>query len=227
MAVTAHPYARAVTHPPLYGLDIETDTTIDGLNPAFAAVVAAAVSTPQGDQVVLGDERDILRQLDGLLMDLPAGLIVTWNGAAFDLPFLRARAALLGLPLALQLAANGHERPHHDRPDGAATPVFTAAWGAHRHLDGYRLYRADVGRSLGLSCGLKALARLAGLPAVEVDRARIHLLDGDELTDYVASDARLAVELVARRLPAAAAFTDRLPAGDDDPLAALSTVTDW
>ena len=38
-----------------------------------------------------------------------------------------------------------------------------------------------------------------GLPVVEVDRERIHLLDDDERRSYVASDARLARALVRRR----------------------------
>ena len=35
-----------------------------------------------------------------------------------------------------------------------------------------------MGATVGLSCGLKSLSRLVGLPVVEVDRARIHELTG-------------------------------------------------
>jgi hypothetical protein len=40
---------RADRPVPLYGLDIETDTTIDGLDPSCAAVVAVGLATPDRD----------------------------------------------------------------------------------------------------------------------------------------------------------------------------------
>ena len=66
----------------------------------------------------------------------------------------------------------------------------------------------DLGRSLGLSCGLKSLSRLAGLTPVEVDRSQIHLLDEAQVRSYVASDARLAREMVDRRMPLAYGAVD-------------------
>lgn len=201
--------------PPHYGLDIETDTTVDGLDPSLAAVVAVAVAGPHGDVVLLGDEVDLLRRLEGLLRSLEPGVLVTWNGAGFDLPFLAARAERHGIELGLRLFL-----PVCERGPGC----YTATWGAHAHLDGYRLYRADVGRTLGLSCGLKAMARLVGVTPVEVDRDLIHDLDQADLERYVASDARLARDLVARRLPTAAAFVDR-PTGQRAPAPTLLAVT--
>ena len=182
-----------------YGLDIETDTTVDGLDATCSAIVAVAVSTVAGDRVFTGDERQILRSLDALLAALEPGVLVTWNGTFFDLPFIRTRAALLGEPIGLCLDGDEcTEWPplHHPGPHGCS-------WGEHRHLDGYRLYRDDLGRSLGLSCGLKSLSRLAGLHPVEVDRSQIHQLDEDAVRAYVASDARLARQMVDRRMPLA------------------------
>ncbi len=200
-------------HPPHYGLDIETDTTIDGLDPSTSPVVAVAVSAVGSDTVLTGAEDELLAELEALLRSLPPGVIITWNGSSFDLPFLVHRAALLGVPLGLSL----HD-PSAPVPVGVAAPVwppppdgFRATWGEHSHLDGFRLYRADVRRTVGLSCGLKAMARLVGLPVVEVDRAGIHDLSPAELEAYVCSDARLARQLVARRLPAALASVDRGP----------------
>jgi DNA polymerase elongation subunit (family B) len=192
---------------PLYGLDIETDTTVNGFDPEVASVVAVAVATAEGDRVLLGPEAPILEQLDRVLAGLPPGLLVTWNGASFDLPFLARRSRLAGVPLGLRLWEDP-VLPRHHR-GSSPQPGYRAEWAGHRHLDGYRLYRADVGRSLGLSCGLKALSRFVGLRPVEVDRSRMQDLDAAELRDYVASDARLARQLVLRRLPAAAAFADR------------------
>jgi len=195
---------------PYYGLDIETDTTVNGLDPTQAEIVAIALTMPHSsvhDVVLTGPEAQMLNDLDQLLLELPPGVLVTWNGAAFDLPFLAERARRAGVPMHLRLA----EDPSLDdarRPSRDGRSAYRASWGAHRHLDGYRLYRADVGRALGLPCGLKPMAKLVGLEPVEVDREQIHQLSAQDLHEYVASDARLARELVVRRLPAAARFAD-------------------
>ncbi len=204
------PVLEEVDDVPLYGLDIETDTTTDGLDPSRSAVVAVAIAGPGADEVLdLGDpttagpvtpadEAALLRRLDDRLRDLAPGVLVTWNGRGFDLPFLRARADRLGVPIGLTTDDRTGE----------------SSWFDHRHLDGLRPYRADVGRTFGLSCGLKALARLVGERPVEVDRERIHELGRRELHDYVLSDARLARSLVARRWPQIARWVDRAAVPD-------------
>lgn len=186
--------------PPLYGLDIETDTSVDGLDPSVSPIVAVAVATPDGDRVFQGPEDLVLHRTDELMSELDPGIVVTWNGSGFDLPFLAERARRLGVTLGLDLWDDGPERTEPG--------VVRGRWYAHDHLDGYRLYRADVGRSLGFPCGLKPLSRLVGLAPVEVDRSCIHLLDDAALEAYVASDARLARELVLRRWPVAERATD-------------------
>lgn len=170
----------------LYGLDIETDTAIDGLDPEVAAIVAVAVATSTETFVLTGSERTILMSLDALLADLPPGLLTTWNGTGFDLPFIATRAERWCVPIGLRLG---------DPTANAACD----AWYRHQHLDGYLLYRADVGATLGLRCGLKAMARLVGLDPVEVDRADIAALSAAELHAYVASDAEVTRDLVGRR----------------------------
>jgi DNA polymerase family B, exonuclease domain len=220
-SVTAHPYDRSMfprrrsMKPPLlgdvgplsvlpagpfYGLDIETDTTVDGLDPARSAIVAVALSTADDDQVFLGPEHSILTDLEQSLGQLPPGVIITWNGSAFDMPFLADRARRHDVNLSLRLRPDPTIVRRRDCLPGHHT-AYRAVWGDHSHLDGYLLYRADVGRSLGLSCGLKALSRLVGLAPVEVDRSRIHELDAAAVSEYVASDARLARLLVLRRSP--------------------------
>ena len=78
--------------PLLHGLDIETDTEAGGLDPRTACITAVAVASDGGTRVFDGAEADLLRALDVHVAALPAGVIVTWNGAAFDLPFLFDRA---------------------------------------------------------------------------------------------------------------------------------------
>lgn len=197
--------------PPLYGLDIETDTAIDGLDPRVSRVLAVAVVGPGGTTVLDdADEARLLDRLDWLLAGLEPGVVVTWNGAAFDLPFLADRAAHHRLALGLRLALDpglAVRRPTLPGHDGA----YRAAWHGHAHLDAYRLFRADVIPALGCSGSLKTVARVCGLEPVETDAARVHELGRAELGAYVRSDAACTRELVARRWPTARAAVDRLP----------------
>ena len=185
---------------PLYGLDIETDTVVDGLDPVLSPVAAVALSTPATDEVFTGEEVDVLRRLDGRLRALPRGILTTWNGAAFDLPFLADRAAIRGVRLGLRLEPDPFVLSQSD-PLVGHVAVYRATWHRHRHLDAYRAYQSDVGPALRISCSLKSIARLAGFRPVEVDRQHIHDLASDELEAYVASDARLARLLAERRRP--------------------------
>jgi uncharacterized protein YprB with RNaseH-like and TPR domain len=195
-----------ITPPPSrwYGLDIETDTTVDGLDATVAAIVAVAVSTADEDFVLQGEELQILTDLEELVSSLAPGVLITWNGNYFDLPFIAERAARGEVALGLRFGPGESSRwpaAKHPRP-------YSCSWGEHRHLDGYQLYRADLGRQFKISCGLKALSRMLGLAPVEVDRTQIHLLSEQEMHEYVASDARLARELVGRRMPVAFASCD-------------------
>jgi hypothetical protein len=208
-AVRPPAYDHTIAHrpplaPPTYGLDIETDTTINGLDPEVAAVVAVAICGEDLEIVLDGDEPEILAELDTILSKLPAGVLVTWNGGGFDLPFLCDRAARLGIELGLRIALDPSIGGHHDPLAGHAG-AYRARWHRHRHLDGYQLFRADVGATVGLPCGLKPLARFVGLPVVEVDRERVHELSARDRRAYVASDATLARTLVLRRADWAAA----------------------
>jgi DNA polymerase elongation subunit (family B) len=194
--------------PLVYGLDIETDTTVDGLNPDVSPVVTVALSNPAYAEVFAGREDEILYDLDERLAELEPGVIATWNGAAFDLPFLADRAALHGIALGLRLRLDRSIAMHHD-PLPGHPGSYRARWHRHGHVDAYRLYRADVGTSLRVSCSLKSIARLVGLRPIEVDRTKIHDLNHEALHAYASSDARLARVLTERRWGTASRFVDR------------------
>lgn len=190
----------------MYGLDIETDTANGGLDPRRAAVIAVAVSTGARDIVLMGDEHTILRELDDALATLEPGIIVTWNGSAFDLPFLVDRARVTGVRLGAVLEFDARLATRTPLP--GHTGSYRATWHRHRHLDAYRLYRNDLKRSLDVSCSLKSVARVTGVPFVDADASRIHELCDDEIRRYVASDARVARALALRRWSTAARFID-------------------
>lgn len=171
---------------PLYGLDIETDTSAGGLDPARAGVMAVALSTPDGETVFTGEEAGLLVSLDRHLACLDPGVVVTWNGAAFDLPFLAERAQRRSVRLGLTLMWDvSTPAPHEPLPGHPGR--YRGVWHGHRHLDAYRAYRAFTPPTL--PCGLKATARREGLVAVEQDAAAVHLLGLDDMRRYVASDA--------------------------------------
>jgi hypothetical protein len=160
--------------------------------------VAIALTGHDLEVVLDGDEATIIAELDRVLSALPAGVLVTWNGGGFDLPFLHDRATTLQLDLGLRLRLDRSIGGRHE-PLAGHEGAYRAQWHHHRHIDGYQLFRADVGATLRLPCGLKPLARLVGLPVIEVDRERIHELSEQERRAYVASDAHLARALVTRR----------------------------
>lgn len=195
--------------PPVYGLDIETDTRVDGLDPARSAVVTVALSSAGVDEVFAGPEPELLDALDGRLATLEPGVLATWNGAAFDLPFLADRATRWGLRLGLHLRFDPTIPLRHE-PLPGHPGSYRAAWHHHAHVDAYRLYRGDVGPALRVSCSLKSIARLVGLAPLEVDRTRVHDLSQEALHAYASSDARLARVLTERRWPTAARAIDRL-----------------
>jgi uncharacterized protein YprB with RNaseH-like and TPR domain len=205
----------------VYGLDIETDTTENGLDPRVAAVITVALAVPGYEEVFTGPEDTLLLDLDARLAELEPGVLATWNGAAFDLPFLSDRAALHGLPLGLRLQ---HDRAITMRraPLPGHRGAYRASWYDHGHLDAYRLYRGDVGPALRISCSLKSIARFVGLAPIEVDRTKIHDLSNEALHAYAASDARLARILTERRWGTASRFIDRVAPEDAEPAAVLA-----
>jgi DNA polymerase elongation subunit (family B) len=194
--------------PDLYGVDIETDTEVDGLDPGVGRVLAVAVA--DGDGIALfdqADEAELLTRVDRHLAGLAPGVIVTWNGARFDLPYLATRAGLHRVELGLRLWPDPRCRDDRESLPGHVG-TYRASWHGHRHLDAYRVYRADVGPALRIGCSLKTVARLAGLAPVEVDASRVHDLTAAEMAAYVGSDARCTAALALRRWATAAPSID-------------------
>jgi len=197
----------------IYALDLETDTTIDGLDPRVAAITECAVSTAVGDTVLCTDhgEATMLFNLDKYLGALPPGLIVTWNGAFFDLPFLYTRRRILSLPpsstlrsFGLRLIPQPGLTPKYDYI-GDHICGYTAVWlregdsgAGHLHLDISFAYK-KIAADLGVKHALKPVARALG---IEVDRERMHLLTPAQRSAYAASDTRATRELAIRGLGA-------------------------
>jgi len=173
-------------------------------------VLAAAVCGQRGEAVFTGDEPSLLASLDAHLRLLSPGVLVTWNGAAFDLPYLADRAETAGVRIGLRLVPDPSIPRRHAPLAGHSCP-YRARWHGHVHLDAYQAFKWAAG-FLGVSCSLKSVARMCGLDPLEVDTSTVHLLDHDALLRYVASDARTARQLAERRWDHASRFLD-VPVG--------------
>lgn len=131
----------------------------------------------------------------GLLTDLDEiisrfnGTLVTWNGAVFDLPFLHDRYKLHGLSTDLTLRADSL-LPVKYSPTPGHSGGYQATWHSLKHHDIMSDYR-QTAADMGVSWSLKPVALALGLQPVEVDRTAMHLLSPEQLTAYVASDARM------------------------------------
>ena len=171
----------------IYGLDIETDTAINGVSPKDSSVISAAVATADGLVCRVFDaepEHELLEQLLEFIEGLEPGIIATWNGSGFDLAFLVERMRIIGVPHTWTLWPSA--RPAKYPPVGGHT--VRAKLTAHTHVDIAYAYKA-LARDVSIEWSLKPVARHLGHDPVEVDRAATHLLSQDELRAYVASDA--------------------------------------
>jgi hypothetical protein len=190
----------------IYGIDIEIDTRSGRLDPAVAPVRTVALCGRSFDEIFTGDEAALLRDLDHRLRSLAPGVLATWNGGVFDLPFLADRAALVGVELGLQLQLD-RRLTLHRRPLPGHPGAYRGAWGAHGHLDTFRLY-GQSGPSPWTS--LRTIGRLLGLNAPGGPADRTHDLLSEAFNAHAASDARLARVLAERRWSAAHRLVDRL-----------------
>lgn len=200
----------------LYGLDIETDTsalteaevaagyTQRGLDPAISKIVNLALSSSDGVTVLDGEEEDIIRGLDAWLKSKAAGLLVTWNGSVFDLPFIYDRAKRLEIPIGLNLTYDPLIIPKYE-PTPGYKGGYAAVWDSdsnpvpHVHLDVAYIYKRYA-EATGIPWSLKPVAKELGLEPIKVDAANLHLLSTQEQNEYVASDARVTRELALKRL---------------------------
>ena len=182
----------------VYGLDIETDTSINGLDPRVARVTSIAIWSPDAQRcLVAQEERELLIAFGQLLLDCPPGIVVGWNSSCFDLPFLATRAERCGVELPIRLVADPGIQPKY-----GFTPPHDSGYRTeiahHQHADIAYAYKAEA-RRLGVAWSLKPVAKALGIEVVEVDRERVHELSIAELNAYNLSDAR-ATYLLAQRL---------------------------
>lgn len=192
--------------PVIAALDIETDTSGGGgLDPSTSAVTTVAVAASNGAVFARSadpdDEVDVIGDLMDFFMTLPTGsIVVTWNGASFDAPFLHDRAGRYGLdPVRLVPSAS---RPPKYQPLPGHQGGYRVTFGDRLdHVDLSYLYRAWADRQ-GVRWSLKPVAEANGISMIETDASRVHDLADAARTAYCLSDAAGTLEL-ARKLSVA------------------------
>lgn len=191
---------------PFYALDIETSTNPgDGLDPTnpLTRIISAAIfigpveaeSTPRSHAYFDDpDEAKLLEGVDHFFGESLPGVILTWNGSNFDIPFFITRSALLGVDLGLRAEISPSRKPRF-RPCKGHKGGYSAAWYAHDHADIWPLFGTITLPDGSRTSALKPLARHYGLHPVEVDRTKMELLTRDELKRYNISDVEITYEM--------------------------------
>lgn len=179
----------------VYALDIETlnDAArgFHGLIPARSRITEVAVSTADGGMVFNDeDELALLISLEAFLAELRPGLISTWNGAVFDLPFITDRFANYPVTHGWNLTADPQIVPKYD-PLPGHVGGYSAYWLAtgthHAHLDVSHYYKRLASRA-GVKHSLKPVCGALGIDMVEIDRENLHLYTPRERSEYALSD---------------------------------------
>lgn len=204
----------------VFALDIETSTeTIEfdgdpaynpGLDPirGFITEIALGTDSPETSAAYAGEEASILRSVNTHLALTGPGLITTWNGGPFDLPFIATRVALtspLGIEqYGLRLSHRDDLHPKYDAlpghgPDEISlidgvkghTGVYDGTWqaavGFHVHLDIAYAYK-PFAEERDIPWRLKDVCEALGVEMIRVDREKMHLLSEKEREAYVLSD---------------------------------------
>ncbi|GIV05184.1 MAG: DNA polymerase [Fimbriimonadales bacterium] len=190
-------------------LDIETSTLMP--DQGGAQVLMVALSDTRGyEELLEGDEKAILEQLNGRIQQLDPDVIEGHNLFGFDLPYLSARAKVLGVPL--RWGRDGSELRFGAPRQciiGANSRTFTPAYAHGRHLiDTYlAVQRFDIGRGDLESYGLKEATQQLGIAAsdrIYLEREQIPELwrtDPDTVRRYCLQDVHETRRLADLTLP--------------------------
>lgn len=183
---TIPPVKRIVTA--YYAFDIETtDLRWDKGQVTTWAIFNDDLAIVQESR----DEPWLIARLRETWASLPPGIVLTWNGAVFDGPFVSARSVHLGLGRWFDLVPNLQISPKYEPQPGFAQfgydPVFPASRGVHGHTDVAYAMRAWA-EEHGCHWSLKPVARAFGIDVIEVDREHMEKLSTSERAAYCLSD---------------------------------------
>jgi DNA polymerase, archaea type len=191
---------KGMAFPEVRRMQIDLETTSLNPNAPEALIFLVACSDNQGhEELLLGDEREMLERLNELIAEWDPDIIEGHNFYGFDLPYLAARARAVGTSLAWGRDGSdvsfGMER---NCAIGANTRPFAPAyiWGRHVLDTMFQTQRFDVARGEISSYGLKECAvhyKIAEPERVYLDRSQIYALwqsDPERVRAYALADVR-------------------------------------
>lgn len=191
---------KGMAFPDIRRMQVDIETTALSPSAPDACIFMIACSDNQGhEEVLLGDEGEILRHLTDLIQEWDPDVIEGHNIYSFDLPWIRARAAVHRVPLAWgrdgSEMSTGAER---NCAIGANSRPFTGhyIWGRHIIDTLFQTQRFDLARGEISSYGLKECAihyHIAEPDRVYLDRAQIMTLyeqDPERVKAYAQADVR-------------------------------------
>jgi DNA polymerase, archaea type len=181
-------------------MQIDIETTDLNPNGRDACIFLIVASDNQGhEEVLLGDEKEMLWRLNDLVREWNPDVIEGHNIYAFDLPYIRARAKAHNVPL--QWGRDGSEiavGTERNCAIGANTRPFVGhyIWGRHIIDTMFQTQRFDLARGEISSYGLKESAqhyKIAEPDRIYLDRADILNLykkDPEYVKAYALADVR-------------------------------------
>lgn len=186
------------TNPDVMSIDIEVLTTGTGIFPrAETAPIISIAAKYQDDAPVVfmnygrgarADKRILLDFL-GYLKEKNPDIIVTYNGARFDIPYIYKRAQICGIRL---------EEYSRLKRDWLFADTYSIPGAIH-----YDLYKVDIAKDqsiLGIQDRkLKTVAEWFGIPTIKLSSNESgntqKLIGTTRLRDYNASDVQITMEL--------------------------------
>ena len=194
----------------IYALDFETNTKPpgDGLDPTNPATFITSAAVYYGPLLPDSDEPEgIISFVDPietrLLITLrdffespwtKPGAIVTWNGAAFDIPFLISRAERCQVPLFQFDARVTEERKPKYKALKGHLVGYAFQWKKHTHADIWTAFN-EIAANAGIKAGLKPVSEYLGLNPIKVDASKMELLTLLENAAYNSSDVHVTFKL--------------------------------
>jgi hypothetical protein len=183
---------------PVLALDVAIDNPEAPIDPKNNIVTAVALAGPGYEEVFSGEETQLLVDLEGFITQLTPTIIVTWNGAGFDLPILADRLEHNHLSTGLKLRFD----PQIDLPPPMLLGhpgAYRATWYTHRHLDIRTSYK-QLASALGVAHSLIPVAKAyLGITPVETDHANLRSLPLLEQVKYLAANAKTTRALALAR----------------------------
>lgn len=188
-----------------WALDIETDNSEGyGLDPTHAQIISIALVSHAGAvwfQAArdFGQEGELLSSFGQFLIDNTVGdLIVTWNGGAFDWPFLTTRMARHWIMPPWELTDHPTRQPKYEPLRGFdGVQSVETKFGA-KHLDMAYVLDKKWAEDHNVSWSLKPVAECLGFRDHRLDMMRgetAHAEDPHMLAAYNIHDALITLRL--------------------------------